>query len=205
MFETARLFKPLTRVTRSAALGMTTDRFGEGLLAARAREGDSRAFRTIFDKHAPGVRRFVRDLLRDEAAADEATQETFVRAHRKMSTIRDGDKLVPWLLGIARHVCFEARRARAKQAGASDSEILAAQPDVSPSPEAALLGREADKVLAGALGTLAEERRAALILRLDHRLSYDEIAEAMGWTLAKVKNEIHRARLELREKLGEYL
>jgi RNA polymerase sigma-70 factor (ECF subfamily) len=185
---------------------MTTDRFGgEGLLAARAREGDSRAFRAIFDQHAPAVRRFLRDLLRDEAAADEATQETFVRAHRKMATIRDDDKLVAWLLGIARHVFFEARRARAKQAGPDDARVLDARPDSAPSPEASLLGQEADALLAEALGHLAEERRMALLLRLDHRLGYDEIAQTMGWPLSKVKNEIHRARLELRAKLGDYV
>src|SRR5213076_3568764 len=56
-------------------------------LLSRARAGDPEAFRVIFDREAPGVRRFLGDLLRDEAGADEGTQETFVRAHRRLGTL----------------------------------------------------------------------------------------------------------------------
>ena len=64
---------------------------------------------------------------------------------------------------------------------------------------------EADRVLATALQSLSEDRRAALLLRIDHDLGYGDIATAMGWPLQKVKNEIHRARLQLREQLLPYL
>jgi len=87
----------------------------EAALVRRAREGDARAFRQIFDRYAPRVRRFARDLLRDAAAADEATQETFVRAHRQLGTLREDARLSPWLLGIARNVSRERGRARKKQ------------------------------------------------------------------------------------------
>jgi RNA polymerase sigma-70 factor (ECF subfamily) len=60
-------------------------------------------------------------------------------------------------------------------------------------------------VLLVALADLSTERRAALLMRIDHDLGYGEIAEAMGWTLQKVKNEIHRARLQLRVRLATYL
>jgi RNA polymerase sigma-70 factor (ECF subfamily) len=170
-------------------------------LLARARDGDAAAFRAIFDRHGAGVRRFLCDLLRDRESADEATQETFVRAHTRLHTLREGEKLQPWLFGIARHVFHEARRVRRHR-----EPLPSLQPiDPGPTPEAVLLGREADRALADALATLSEERRAALLLRIDHGLDYEEIREVMGWTLPKVKNEIHRARLELREKLGEYI
>ncbi len=84
----------------------------ERRLVERARAGDDKAFRAIFDRHAPAVRRFLYDLLRDRDSADEATQETFVRAHGRLAALRDEDKLVAWLFGIARHVYHEARRAR---------------------------------------------------------------------------------------------
>jgi RNA polymerase sigma-70 factor (ECF subfamily) len=60
-------------------------------------------------------------------------------------------------------------------------------------------------MLEGALADLSEDRRAALLMRIDHGLGYGEIAAAMGWTLQKVKNEIHRARLQLRASLAGYL
>ena len=79
------------------------------------------------------------------------------------------------------------------------------EPDRAPSPELLLLAGEADRVLDGALQVLAPERRAALLMRVDHGLPYEDIAEALGWNLQKVKNEIHRARLQLRERLAGYL
>jgi len=176
----------------------------EHALVVRAADGDAAAFRRLFERHAPSVRRFVGDLLRDDAAADEATQETFVRAHSRLSSLRDGAKLLPWLFGIARNVAWEQRRARARgpQAEPPDDD---ASVDAAPTPEAILLGREADARLADALGALTDERRAVLLMRIDHDLGYDEIGEVMSWPLQKVKNEIHRARLLLRARLSEYL
>jgi RNA polymerase sigma-70 factor (ECF subfamily) len=73
-----------------------------------------------------------------------------------------------------------------------------------PFPDANYLGREALRVVGAALEQLPEERRAMLLLRLDHGLSYDEIAVTMGCTLSKVKVEIFRAREVLRATRAEY-
>ena len=162
-------------------------------------------FRAVYDAHARSVRRFLGDLLRDDAGADEATQETFVRAHAKLETLREGDKVLPWLFGIARNVFYEELRARKRHLRSIDEEERDEEPSTSPSPEGMLLGAEADAKLAEALAELGEERRAALVLRIDHGLDYDEIAEVMGWPLSKVKNEIHRARLTLRTRLSKYV
>jgi RNA polymerase sigma-70 factor (ECF subfamily) len=173
-------------------------------LVARARTGDSKAFRLIFERHAPAVRRFLFDLLRDDEAADEGTQETFVRAHGRLGSLRDEDKLLPWLFGIARHVFHEHLRARRARPHVPDRE-MGEMVDHQPTPEGALMGREADRMLSEALALLPEERRAALLLRIDHGLEYEEIRLVMGWSLAKVKNEIHRARVELRVRLARYV
>src|SRR5690348_18354578 len=69
-------------------------------------------FRAVYDAHARSVRRFLGDLLRDDAAADEATQETFVRAHARLGTLAASEKVLPWLFGIARNVFYEELRAR---------------------------------------------------------------------------------------------
>ena len=173
-------------------------------LVARAQAGNPEAFRLIFDRHAPAVRRFLGDLFRDGAAADEATQETFVRAHARMRTLSESERIAAWLLGIARRVWLEHLR-KARRAPDPITENEPQEVDRSLGPEAILLSGEADRVLEGALQGLAGERRAALLLRVDHGLGYGEIAEAMGWTLQKVKNEIHRARLQLRSQLAAYL
>jgi RNA polymerase sigma-70 factor (ECF subfamily) len=174
----------------------------ERALVDRARAGDEKAFRLIFDRHAGSVRRFLQDLLRDREAADEGTQEVFVRAHGRLHSLRDDHKLGPWLFGIARHVFHETLRSRRAKLTPVPPE---AEVDQRPTPEGALMGREADEKLAEALAHLPEERRAALLLRIDHGLDYEEIRGVMGWSMAKVKNEIHRARLELRSRLHEYV
>jgi RNA polymerase sigma-70 factor (ECF subfamily) len=150
------------------------------------------------------VYRFLLSLLGDRAGADEATQETFVRAHTRLHLMRDGDKLVPWLFGIARNVCMETRRKSRRSEPVDDNELDQRMADVA-NPEALLLHREADEILARALQHIPEDRRAALLLQMDHGLPYAEIAEILDWSLAKVKVEIHRARLRLRAELAKYI
>ena len=159
----------------------------------------------IFDRQAPGVRRFLGDLLRDDAAADEGTQETFVRAHQRMSSLLEPGKLQGWLFGIARMVFLEQIRRKRREGPMPEPAEDFSRTDCGPSPEAMLLSLESDRMLDGALADLDDERRSALLMRIDHGLGYGEIAEAMGWSLQKVKNEIHRARLQLRARLAGYL
>jgi RNA polymerase sigma-70 factor, ECF subfamily len=181
------------------------DRDSDEELLSRARAGDAEAFRVIFDREAPGVRRFLGDLLRDDTAADEGTQETFVRAHQRLGTLEQSGKLQGWLFGIARMVFFEQLRRKRRDPPALPAADEPREIDRAPNPEAVLLAAESDRMLEGALADLGEDRRAALLMRIDHGLGYGEIASAMGWPLQKVKNEIHRARLQLRASLAGYL
>ena len=194
-------------VSLSLVARLPSEHEAERRLVVRARRGEASAFRSLFEKHSPGVWRFLKDLSGDEASADEATQETFVRAHARLGTLRDETRLGSWLLGIARLVHFESRRGRPTHLDISDEEseplMEAAQPSLT--PEDLLLDRELEGLLTRALGELGEDRRAALLLRIDHGLAYEDIAQVMGWSLPKVKNEIHRARLKLRERLAGHV
>jgi RNA polymerase sigma-70 factor (ECF subfamily) len=197
----------------------------ERALLARARAGEVEALRSLYDRHAPAVRRFLEGLLGDAVAADDGTQETFARAFRRLATLDDTDRLAPWLFGIARNVAHELKRGRRRDAGGLAGQRAGAasgacgvsgasganwgmrpgdEPAEGRTPEDELLGREAVQAVDRALGRLNDDRRAALLLRVDHELAYDEIARLMGWSLAKVKVEIHRARLALRAQLAGY-
>jgi RNA polymerase sigma-70 factor (ECF subfamily) len=163
----------------------------------------------LYAEHAPSILRFLRGLLGDRAAAADATQETFARAFRKLHTLREDDRIAPWLFGIARNVSLEQRRARRRGAriltpaleeDSADSESNADDR----TPETELLGREAAQVVSAALERLSDDRRAILLLRLDHGLAYEDIAGLMGFSLSKVKVELHRARQVLREELSRY-
>jgi RNA polymerase sigma-70 factor (ECF subfamily) len=163
----------------------------------------------LYAAHAAAIHRFLCDLLGDTAAAADATQETFVRALRRLHTLEDPGRPAPWLFGIARRVSLEHRRARRRRRRVLDDapltpweeEARCCAPD---SPEEDLIGREALGVLRGALDQLSEDRRAALLLRLDHGMSCEDIARLMEWSLPKVKVEIHRARQVLRAALSKY-
>lgn len=174
-------------------------------LVRRAQAGESAAFRALFERHVVAVRRFLRDLLRQGDAADDATQETFARAHAQLVKLTDHDRFKPWVLGIARNVAFEARRVRQHDVLEEDDDSTPTAVIPSPNPEAMLLDAELEKHFTEALGHLSENRRAALLMRLDHGLAYEEIAEAFGWSIPTVKNEIHRARLKLRTHLLPHL
>ena len=180
-------------------------------LIGRARRGDEAAFEELYGRCLPPVRRFLRDLLRDEPAAEEAAQETFARAFVRIRGLRDQERALPWLLGIARNVSLEARRDQGRPVRAVGLDVALAlleAGDPEPgdggaaSPERALLGREAHRELGELLARLSEDRRAVLLLRVDHDLGCAEIAQLMGWSIAKVKVEVHRARLELRALLA---
>jgi RNA polymerase sigma-70 factor (ECF subfamily) len=186
--------------------------FGEAedaTLAAPERLGcDHASLEACYGELAPRILRFQRDLLGDATLATDATQETFIRAFRRVRELPAGTRLVPWVFGIARNVCLELRRARGRLRRVvveSPSTLHAEVADPARrTPEAELLDREALVVVERALGELSEERRAVLLLRLDHGLAYEDIAQTMGWSLAKVKVEIHRAREVLRTKMDEY-
>src|SRR5438132_364577 len=95
--------------TRSAlALGLAElcapSPAADGEIMARARAQDRLALHALYARHAGAIGRFLRDLLGNPAAAADATQETFVRAFRRIPTLRDDARLLPWLFGIARNV-----------------------------------------------------------------------------------------------------
>jgi len=185
---------------------------GTETLASREALAPSRpcraALEALYADLAPRVHRFLRDLVGDATLASDAAQETFVRAFRRVDSLPADAKLAAWVFGIARKVSLEFLRARGRALrvmAEPTSDALAEPPDVAGrSPEAELLDREALRVVSRALEHLSEDRRAVLLLRLDHGLSYDEIAELMGWSIAKVKVEIFRAREVLRATLSEY-
>lgn len=178
---------------------------GDEELVSRAQQGDGVAFGVLFERHVGSVRRFLGDVLRGSDKADDATQEAFARAHAQLTQSTSSIRFKPWMMGIARNVAFEAMRVRRhgefeeQDSGIPDAVIP------SPTPEQVLLDAELNTQLNAAMGALSQERRAALILRVDHGLSYEEIGAMFGWTLPTVKNEIHRARLKLRASLLPHL
>jgi len=168
--------------------------------AASLEEAERDTFARLYTALAPRVHRFLSDLLFDATLARDGTQETFARVLLHPHLSRDEARIVPFVFGVARNVSLELRRARARAGSTNGNEPETVAPP-STCPEATLAGHETARALRDGLAALPEERRAILLLRLDHGLSYDDVATTMGVSLAKVKIEIFRAKEALRAHL----
>lgn len=176
-------------------------------VAQRARRGDEEAFRLIFERYARPVMSFIYDMVGQRELAEELAQETFVRAHRNLNGLRDETKLSTWLFGIAKNVARESIRARYRdeQKVAIEEDGVLQLSDEKPNPDNVLLNKELNTVIREALGRLDDDKRVVFSLRVFHQYSYEEIADVTGFSLAKLKTDLHRARAEMRKRIGPYL
>jgi RNA polymerase sigma-70 factor (ECF subfamily) len=175
-------------------------------LVTRVCAGDAEAFRLIFDRYSRPVISFIFDMVNDRALAEELTQETFVRAFRAIHTMRRETKLSTWLFGIARNVARESLRARARairQVDLADKEVTDLWDQTAP-PVENVLSKELNDVIRRSLAALDEDKRLVFTLKVLHQCSYEEIAEITGFSIAKLKTDLHRARAEMRRRISSY-
>jgi len=176
-------------------------------LLEQACRGDQDAFHLIFERYARPVLSFLYDLVGQRELAEDLAQETFVRAYRGLHTLRDEGKLSTWLFGIARNVARESFRTRPreeKKVELDDEQVL----DLSDGqllPDGQLLNRELNRVIHEALERLDEDKRAVFTLKIFHQRSYEEIAQITGFSIPKLKTDLHRAKVEMRRRIRPYL
>jgi len=174
-------------------------------LIARARTGDEEAFRHIFERFTRPVISFIFYMVNRRELAEELAQETFARAYKSLGSLRDDSKLSTWLFGIARNVAREHLRSEAaRHANVEIEHALKLTTEID-SPVGKLLDKELQSVMRHALSMLDEDKRTVFTLKVYQQLSYDEISEITGFTAAKVRNDLSRARQELRRRLGRYM
>ncbi len=148
-------------------------------------------FSALYQKYAADVFRFALYLTGERSEAEDITSETFVRAWTSPEPIRAAT-VKGYLFTIARNLHRQSWRKKSRNVALNDE-----MRDPAASPEAcASAGAELHAVFAG-LQQLPEEDRAALLMRANEGLTYDEISQALGLSLASVKVKIHRARLAL--------
>jgi RNA polymerase sigma-70 factor (ECF subfamily) len=168
-------------------------------IIARFLEGDEVAFEELVTRYETGLRNVAFGFVRDRGLAEDIAQDTFVRAYRKASSIRQGGSVKGWLYRIAiNRAQDELRRIKRKREVAIDE--LTADPEAGKqtSGESLATSRELERHLNRALADVREEHRLPLVLREVEGMTYAEIAEQLGWPLGTVQTRVHRARLELR-------
>lgn len=173
---------------------------------ALARSGDHEAFRRVFERYARPVTSFIFDMVNQRELAEELAQETFVRAYRGIGGLREDARLSTWLFGIAKNVAYEAIRARRRRTMVGIEEI-AEMPDGNSKqrPENALLNNELSGVIQTALACLDDDKRLVFTLKIFQQKSYEEISSITGFSIPKLKTDLHRARAEMRRRIGPYL
>jgi RNA polymerase sigma-70 factor (ECF subfamily) len=173
----------------------------------RLRAGDPRAFEDLVTAYQHRVFAVAYRMLGSRAEAEEAAQEVFLRAHRGLAEFRGEAKLSTWLFAITSRLCLSRLASGAARIGrARDGEtalVGLASPDGG-APEA-LERREAEAAVHRAIAELPEDRRIVVVLRDLEGLSYEEIAESLGLTLGTVRSRLHRARMDLKERLEKVL
>jgi len=176
-------------------------------LVARACEGEQEAFRLIFERYSRPLISFVYDQVGNRELAEELTQETFVRAYRGLHTLRAETKLSTWLFGIAKNVARESLRARQRtnQQVDLDDKLVLNLSDRGPVPVKQLLNKELNEVIQNSLALLDEDKRLVFTLKVFQQCSYEEIAEITGFSIPKLKTDLHRARTEMRRRVGQYV
>ncbi len=171
--------------------------------------GDSALAWALVQHYTP-VRRYVGRLLRDPAEAEDATQETFLRAQERLCDLNDPGALTAWLYRIATHVCTDRLRAAARRAGRAVTAVepgrepaAAERADVdTPSLDEALDREGMSACVQDYLAALPDPYRAALLLHDAEGLTGPEIAALLGVSLETVKIRLHRARTRLRAALS---
>lgn len=175
-------------------------------LVTRVCQGDAEAFRLIFERYSRPVISFIFDMVNDRGLAEELTQETFVRAYRAIRTMRKDTKLSTWLFGIARNVARESIRARIRannHVDIADTSVMNLS-DNKPVPVDGLLSKELNEQIRRSLAALDEDKRLVFTLKVLHQCSYDEIVAITGFSIAKLKTDLHRARAEMRRRISPY-
>lgn len=168
-------------------------------LVSAARSGDTDAFEELIRRHQLAAFRVALRMLGSPADAEDATQEALVQVWRALPSFRSDSAFTTWLYRIVMSRCLNAIAARRPAFELRDDER-----DRRPGPLETAEAHAHLEDLKQAVVRLTPEQRAPLVLREFEGLSYEEIAEVLGISLAAVKGRLHRARLDLLEDMSRW-
>jgi RNA polymerase sigma-70 factor (ECF subfamily) len=180
----------------------------DGELIARAKEGDHEAFGVLVDRHRRAVFRAALAALGSHADADDAAQDAFVLAYRRLKTFRGEASFKTWLLSITWRQATNRRRAASRWwrrlAGGASAERDSPDPEMpsgSPSPEDAAVSREFQRAIVGEIRRLTPKLKDALLLVQSGEYSYEEVAAMLRAPVGTIKWRVSEARRLVKERL----
>lgn len=176
---------------------------GPGLIE-RLRAGDARAFEELVRTYQHRVFGVALRMLGNRAEAEEAAQEVFLRVHRAIGDFRGEAKLSTWLYAITSRLCLTRLGAGERRLARHGEETLVRLRNGHADPAAEVERSELEAALHRAIAELPEERRVVVVLRDLEGLAYEEIAEALNLPVGTVRSRLHRARMDLKDKLERF-
>lgn len=165
------------------------------------RGGDSEAFGRIVRAYQGRLFGLVLTVVREPAAAEEITQDSFLRAYRHLDRYDDDRPFYPWLATIAVRLAQNWLRQRADAALRGDARVRSSEPSVPASVLNSLLADERGRRLWQEVAALSSGQRTAVALYYRDGMPVGDIAVALGVTPGTVKTFLFRARRRLRERL----
>jgi RNA polymerase sigma-70 factor (ECF subfamily) len=180
-------------------------------LVERARGRDPLAFEALMRRHNRRLFRVTRGVLRDSDAAQDAVQETYLRAFTRLETYQPSGKFAAWITRVALNEALMIRRRMQGEAVALDDvgeEALIAEEAVasdSPSADQFLEAAYARALLEHAIDALPENFRLVFMMRAVEGLDVRETAESLGINAATVRTRLFRAQRLLRGELSKRL
>lgn len=167
----------------------------------QALAGDSAAFSSLVEAYHRPVYNLAYRMLGNSVEAEDAAQESFIRAYTRLDTYDPSRKFSSWMLSIASHYCIDVLRRRRMTLLSIDElpPMLDVSMPQSAHPEQIVARAQVADQVQELLGTLPEHYRTPIILRYWYDMSYGEIAETMGVTESTIKTRLHRARAKLAE------
>jgi RNA polymerase sigma-70 factor (ECF subfamily) len=170
----------------------------EALWINKALKGDDAAFGNLVEKYQKPVFSLCYRMLGNSNDAEDAAQESFIRAFRYLKRYDPDRSFATWLLSIASHYCID--RMRKRKLDTVSTDVLPAEivPDRNaPNPEKEYRVREKEALIQELMKDLKPTDRAAIILRYWHQYSEVEIAETLDLSVSAVKSRLFRSRQTL--------
>jgi RNA polymerase sigma-70 factor (ECF subfamily) len=169
----------------------------ERALLLSAQQGNPQAFTQLVAAYQVRVFNLCYRMLGDPYEAEEAAQETFLRAFKAIKRYDPDRPFVTWLLTIASRYCIDQIRRRRLQTFSIENFLETGLADPGLGPEASLARSEEQNRIQDLLQVLKPADRAAVVMRYWYEYSYEEIAEALSMSSSAIKSRLHRARKEL--------
>ncbi|MBA4293468.1 hypothetical protein C0431_10930 [bacterium] len=169
-------------------------------LIARAQAGERVAFELLVEMHRPAILAHASRILRDNEDAQDAVQDTFLKACRAIGSFKSGRPMLPWLMRICSNCSVDIIRGRRKRSESIDTyehAIFDDSVDVAHDLESSL---ESDSLRA-AIGRLPKRYRDIILMRHYRHMDVNEIAEILGKPEGTIKSWLFRARAMLRKDL----